>query len=293
MSSSFILPNSDPPCKVSLPQNLTQDQLLNFTAFKNWLSTLQHSLSLQKQKDHASHATPYKLRNIDVQSADWFSSTKLGFVKLQAEVSNDDGEWLPGAVFLRGGSIGMLIILQPDDALAQTKQDKYVILTVQPRVASGSLALAELPAGMIDDGTFSGKAAQEISEETGLEVLEKELINMSELALSGTDTTSLWRTKARAEGAVDNEDLKEKLQNAMYPSPGACDEFIPLFLYQKRIPRKELDNLSGKLTGLRDEGERITLKLVRLENLWREGGRDAKALAALSLYEGLKREGKI
>jgi hypothetical protein len=27
-----------------------------------------------------------------------------------------------------------------------------------------------------------------------------------------------------------------------------------------------------------------------LEDLWKEGGRDAKALAALTLYEGLRRE---
>jgi hypothetical protein len=41
-----------------------------------------------------------------------------------------------------------------------------------------------------------------------------------------------------------------------------------------------LDEWTGKLTGLRDEGEKITLKLVRLEDLWWEGARDAKALRA-------------
>ncbi len=47
------------------------------------------------------------------------------------------------------------------------------------------------------------------------------------------------------------------------------------------------------MTGLREEGEKITLKLVKLEDLWRVGARDAKALAALSLYENLKREGMV
>lgn len=51
--------------------------------------------------------------------------------------------------------------------------------------------------------------------------------------------------------------------------------------------------LKGKATGLRDEGENITLKLVPLEKVWREAARDAKALAALALYENLKREGLI
>lgn len=40
------------------------------------------------------------------------------------------------------------------------------------------------------------------------------------------------------------------------------------------------------------EGQ-ITLKLVKLEDLWREGARDAKALGAWALWEGLKRSGKL
>ncbi|KAF2198053.1 hypothetical protein GQ43DRAFT_465932 [Delitschia confertaspora ATCC 74209] len=288
--SSFTLPNCDPACTVKLPADLTKDQLLKFPAFRNWISTLQHSLSLQQDKSHTFHNSPYKLRKIDVQATDWFGGQEktLGFLKLQAEVTNDDGEGLPGAVFLRGGSVGMLLILQPDDAPLGTETDKHVLLTIQPRIAAGSLALAELPAGMLDDGTFSGKAAQEISEETGLKVPEDELINMTELALSSA-TTSPSTEQSKGDG----EDIKEKLQNAMYPSPGGCDEFIPLFLYQKRIPRPQLDEWRGKLTGLRNEGEKITIKVVRLEDLWKEGARDAKALAALSLYEGLRRENKI
>ena len=128
---------------------------------------------------------------------------------------------------------------------------------------------------MLDDsGTFSGAAAKEIAEETGLEVQASELINMTELALSH----------------VDNE---EKLQNGVYPSPGGCDEFIPIFLWQRRIPRRQLKDWQGKLTGLRSEGEKITLKLTRLEELWKSGGRDGKTLAAWALYEGLRKDGKI
>ena len=41
------------------------------------------------------------------------------------------------------------------------------------------------------------------------------------------------------------------------------------------------------------EGERIKLKLVPLGRVWREAGRDGKALAAVALYEGLRREGRI
>ena len=171
----------------------------------------------------------------------------------------------------------MFLILQPDDVPAHSEDDQYVILTLQPRIPAGSLAVAELPAGMLDDsGTFSGGAAKEIEEETGLKVPAEDLIDMTKLAL--------------AEGSSDEE---EHLQQGVYPSPGGCDEFIPLFLYQKRIPREQLKDWQGKLTGLRDHGEKITLMLAPLEDVWKVGGRDAKLLSGWALYQGLKKEGKI
>ncbi len=136
---------------------------------------------------------------------------------------------------------------------------------------------------MLDDsGTFSGGAAKEIQEETGLSIPESELINLTALALSPSSS------------AVKNEtDSGERLQESVYPSPGGCDEFVPIFLWQKRIPREQLKEWQGKLTGLSEEGEKITLMLCPLEKVWRTGGRDAKVLAGWALYEGLRREGKI
>ena len=169
----------------------------------------------------------------------------------------------------------MLLILQPDDVPADEERDKHVLMTIQPRIAAGSLGFAEIPAGMLDDsGSFSGAAAKEIQEETGLMVNAEELLDMTALAMA-------------------DEESEEQLQKGIFSTPGGCDEFIPVFLYQKRIPRSELRDFQGKLTGLRDEGEKITLKVVRLEDLWKEGARDAKTLAALALYQGLQIEGKI
>jgi len=168
------------------------------------------------------------------------------------------------------------VVLQPDDAEEGTEIDKQAILTIQPRVAGGSLAFAEIPAGMLDGGTFSGGAAKEIEEETGLKVKESDLIDMTALAIADAKD---------ADG--------EQLQMAMYPSPGGCDEYMPLFLCQKRIPRAQMEEFQGKLTGLREEGEKITLKLVPLKDLWREGARDGKTLAAWALYSGLRAEGEL
>lgn len=159
----------------------------------------------------------------------------------------------------------------------KTEDEKQVILTIQPRIPAGSLALAELPAGMLDEsGTFAGGAAKEIAEETGLEIPAEDLINMTELAIPGAPSQS-----------------DEQLQQAMYPSPGGCDEFIPIFLWQKRVPRSQLKEWQGKLTGLREHGEKITLMLCPLNQLWKHGGRDGKALAGWALYQGLRQEGKI
>ena len=276
--SNFSLPNSKLEVPVDLPSDLSKDQLLSFPAFKTWINTLQHSLSTQeKNKSHPFHSSPYKLRKIDIQAVDYFGGQRIGFVKLKAEVSNDNGEKLPGSVFLRGGSVGMMLILQPDDVPANTEKEKHVILTVQPRIPAGSLSLAELPAGMLDDsGTFAGGAAKEIEEETGLEISAQDLVNMTELALS-----------------MGSSDGEEQLQQGVYPSAGGCDEFVPLFLWQKRIPRDHMKRWQGKLTGLRDHGEKITLMLCPLNEVWRVGGRDAKVLAGWALYEGLRKEGKI
>lgn len=131
---------------------------------------------------------------------------------------------------------------------------------------------------MLDEsGTFAGAAAKEIQEETGLLIPQSELIDMTSLALQ----------------CIQEPRDGEFLQKAVYPSPGGSDEFIPLFLCQKRMARKDIEGLQGRLSGLRQEGEKITLKVVPLENLWKEGLRDGKTLAAWALYEGLKREGKI
>lgn len=120
-TASFTLKDSSPPCEVTLPNNLTEQQLLSFVPFKDWLEGLQHALSLQANRDHTFYTLPYKLRKINVESAQWFSNDRLGFVKLNAQIENDQDGWLPGAVFLRGGSVAMLVSareLQSYDELA-------------------------------------------------------------------------------------------------------------------------------------------------------------------------------
>lgn len=232
---------------------------------------------LQTEASHPFHDDAYALRSVTVQSFDLFGGNRVGFLKLVASVTNTAGESLPAAALLRGPSVAMLVMLIPDDA-PPGSDERYVVLTVQPRIPAGSLGFVELPAGMVDDaGSFKGAAAKEMEEELGITIGEDELTCLSELAAAPED--------ADPEG--------EGLPRAMFPSAGGCDEYITIYSYERRIPREQLKEWSGRLTGLRSHGEKITLKVVPMKDLWREGARDAKALGALALWEGLRREKKI
>lgn len=259
------------PVPVILTDDITEERLLAYPAFKTWITALKASLERQHvEPKHPFHEAPYSLRRVTIQSVDYFGRDKetgllkLGFVKLSAEIRNKNGEYLPGIAFLRGGSVAMLMILRPSDS----QTERWVIMTEQPRIPAGSLTFMEIPAGMIEGDTFAGAAAKEIFEETGLEVKADELKDLTKLALG---------------------EAEESLQTAMYPSPGGSDEYIAIFLWEKVLDRQEIQDLKGKLTGLRRQGEKITVRILDYEELWKVGARDAKTLAAWSLYEALKR----
>jgi hypothetical protein len=83
--------------------------LSSFRPFQQWKSRLASTLRSQDDASHVFHSKPYKLRSVTIQARDMFGPKRIGFLKIQAEVTNDDGDWLPGAVFLRGTSVAMLV----------------------------------------------------------------------------------------------------------------------------------------------------------------------------------------
>jgi ADP-sugar diphosphatase len=136
-----------------------------------------------------------------------------------------------------------MVILQPDDLPQRSHEERHVVLTVQPRVPAGELQFVELPAGMVDGGTFRGMAAAEMKDELGLEISEDDrLINLTELAIPEKKVEILGETTPRA----------------IFPSAGGCDEYIQIFLHEVKVPRAQLDEWMGKLTGRRDEGEKVS-----------------------------------
>ena len=120
------------------------------------------------------------IAEIEVQSVDMFGP-RIGFIKFKSRallnLGGDEGMVeVPGIVFMRGGAVGVLVILECEG------QD-FTILTNQARVPMGLHDLPEIPAGMLDgSGHFKGVAAEEIAEECNIVISEEELVDLTELA---------------------------------------------------------------------------------------------------------------
>eukprot|EP00004_Rigifila_ramosa_P013728 TRINITY_DN3064_c0_g1_i3.p1 TRINITY_DN3064_c0_g1~~TRINITY_DN3064_c0_g1_i3.p1 ORF type:complete len:927 (-),score=260.92 TRINITY_DN3064_c0_g1_i3:30-2810(-) len=199
------------------------------------------------------------VRSVHITSVDLFGS-RIGFFKFFADAVDSAGAAIPGIVFMRGGSVGILPILHCDGV-------RYTLLTVQARLPIASADFPEIPAGMLDEqGDFAGVAAKELEEETGIKLNKTDLIDLSGIATPGF--------------------------SGMFPSPGGCDEFVRLYAFERVVSSAQLSQFQGKLTGDIAEGEKITLKVIKLSDLVTETP-DAKALSALHLYTHLVSVGKI
>ena len=192
----------------------------------------------------------FTVRSIHFQSLDMFGHGKVGFIKFKCDVVDANGKFLPGIIFARGGSVAILTVLACEG-------EDYAVLTVQPRLATGSFEFAEICAGMLDgEGNFAGVAAKEMKEELGIEIKESDLCDLTELA---------------------------GFKRGAFPSPGGCEETIRIFVYRRQVSRPELEVINGRCTGLLAEGEQITLKSVRLDDLLLIP--DMKTIVAYALYQ--------
>jgi ADP-sugar diphosphatase len=91
----------------------------------------------------------------------------VGFIGLELDCSLKShlDKKLPGYVFIRGKSVGILVLINR----------KYMVLTKQFRIPVGKM-MYEIPAGMLDEsGDFIGVAAKELEEEIGVKIKKDEL----------------------------------------------------------------------------------------------------------------------
>ncbi len=130
----------------------------------------------------------------------------------------------------------------------------YTALVVQPRLPAGQFHYVEVPAGKVEGGTFQGTAAKELAEELELEFEAEELTRLDE-------------------------------GDGIYSTPGLVTEKRQYFLARKKISLEELQAMQGKKTGVLEEGERITVQIMKIEDLPPlHQIEDANTLIAIALY---------
>ncbi|KAK3846941.1 MAG: hypothetical protein J3R72DRAFT_432769 [Linnemannia gamsii] len=209
---------------------------------------------------------PVRVEKVEVKSVDYFGP-RIGFVNLAVDATlTESGQKPPGLVFMRGGAVAVLLILKSKSPSGVVSE--HAVLTNQPRLSIPSFNFPEIPAGMLDgSGDFVGKCAEELQEECGITLDHSSLIDMTELAYGNK-----W--------------------DGVYPSAGGCDEFLRLFVCCKDMEWNELQALEGRLGGLRDHGESISLSLVALRDAYKTAP-DAKLLSSLALFNALKADGKL
>ena len=157
------------------------------------------------------------------------------------------GVKLPGIVFCRGASVAVLVVVESD-------KEMFVVCTRQARVAVAQMGYLELPAGMMDgSGNFRLQATKELEEECGISIEPHELCFLNSLA----------------------------------PSPGACDEYVDVYYAKVYKTCQEIEEMQGRKGGLAEDGEDITLDLVRFEDVYQSSS--MTAIAALSLYKKLSK----
>lgn len=124
---------------VEIPEHvdLTKEQLMSHRPFTNWWSTVSASMDLQRNdRTHRFHdrAQRYSLKSIVIQSVDWWGS-RIGFLKMNTTFASEaNPKGLPGTIFMRGGSVAVLMIIRPDD----DEDERWVIMTQQPRMPAAS-----------------------------------------------------------------------------------------------------------------------------------------------------------
>ena len=186
------------------------------------------------------------ITNVDFRSTP--SVENILFIRLRVKASAFPHEQI---VELRGGAVAMLVHLRCSD-----EGRIYTVLVKQPRIATGNLEFVEIPAGMIDGGSFLGAAAREIEEELGMKFTEFELENIT---------------------------LPASRERGVSLSPGLLDETCMFYRVERSVTRAELDELQGKTYGLQEEGEHVTLLIVPREDVPLYTS-DAKTLLACYFY---------
>ena len=224
--------------------------------FGNWLSRFKHNIVDSAFGDQKIRAT-----EIQVDDVDMFGP-RVGFGKFKVVTE----PFVPSIVFHRSPSVCVLF-------LVKCQGETYGLLTVQARVPAGYRYFPELLAGMMDDQTGECRliAAREVEEEAGLTINPEHLVDLGEADLfKRQDTRSICKSSQDAYDWFRNGD-PTKTHQGYFNSPGGSSESTRFYLYQQEMGKPEFQalvkRLEGSEQGVREEGERIRLILVPMDQL--------------------------
>ena len=195
----------------------------------------------------------FTLNSILIESVDKLHHNNDVFlIKLKVDLILPSGVPFIPTIILRHSAVAALCVLTCEDK-------KYIVLVNQPRVPVGK-SVYELPAGMIDDSKDPSQVIlRELEEEAQLETLI----------------------------GITADMVKPLGAQAYNSSPGFTNENVYLFYLDAEITKDQFQLLQDRNTGLVDEGESITVKIIPYDDLTKYCN-DVKTLSALYLYEHLK-----
>ncbi|CAH0996063.1 hypothetical protein EMA8858_02193 [Emticicia aquatica] len=171
-------------------------------------------------------ANGLKINKIDEHFTRRRYNGEVLFSLLMLDAETPEGDKIPPICFLKGEVVCVLICL-----INKESKEKFLLLVKQRRIAEGGYTY-EHPAGMVD-GTMTplAIAVQEVREETGLEILESQLMDLS----PGKRT---------------------------FPATGTSDEAIYLYACEIEMTGDEIAAMNNKEMGTEYEFERITTHVV-------------------------------
>lgn len=224
-------------------ENIVEDSTVDLLPGQVRLETIISSRVFQDQV--ALIGPEFVVRSINIQGVTMFGP-RPGFVYFQADVVDQEGKPVPGAVFARGDSVAMLIELV-------CKNERFALMINQLRFPAGR-SLMETAAGMLDGtGDFKGVAFKEIEEEVP--------------ALKGLFTL---------------DHVKQLNAKPIWLTPGGSGERMGFFHLKLVVDRTTLDAIRGTVGGLGSEGEKTIANIAPWEDLPQVT--DGKLLIALGYY---------
>ena len=147
------------------------------------------------------------------------------FSTLMLDAETPEGDKIPPICFLKGEVVCVLMCL-----IDEKTKEKFLLLVKQRRIAEGGF-IYEHPAGIVD-GTKTPLeiAVQEVREETGLQVLDNQLVSLSDKRL--------------------------------FPATGTSDEAMYFYFCEIEMSKNEIEALNNQETGTDYEFERITTHVL-------------------------------